>query len=61
MLMCSGCCSEGLQRRSPEDGLGKSRIRHKDICRVLSKFCEVVKDCMAPDSCSAELVAFLQP
>jgi hypothetical protein len=34
--------------------------RHKDICGVLSKWREVVKDGVAPDSCSADLVAFLQ-
>jgi hypothetical protein len=34
--------------------------RHKDICRVLSKWREVVKDGVAPDSCTADMVAFLQ-
>ena len=34
--------------------------RHKDICGVLSKWREVVKDGVAPDSCTADLVAFLQ-
>ena len=60
-------CGEVLQRRSPKDGLEKSRIgresttgRHKDICGVLSKWREVVKDGVAPDSCTADLVAFLQ-
>ena len=33
--------------------------RHKDICGVLSKWREFVKDGVAPDSCAAELVAFL--
>jgi hypothetical protein len=32
--------------------------RHKDICGVLSKWRKVVKDGVAPDSCTAELVAF---
>ena len=34
--------------------------RHKDICGVLRKWREAVKDGVAPDSCTAELVAFLQ-
>ena len=34
--------------------------RHQDICRVLSKWRKVVKDGVAPDSCTAELVVFLQ-
>ena len=28
--------------------------RHKDICGVLSKWREVVKDGVAPDSCTAD-------
>ena len=34
--------------------------RHKDICGVLRKWRDVVKDGVSPDSCTAELVAFLQ-
>ena len=34
--------------------------RHKDICGVLSKWRKVVKDDVAPVSCPADLVAFLQ-
>jgi len=34
--------------------------RHKDICGVLSKWREVVKDGVVPDSCTADLVDFLQ-
>jgi len=34
--------------------------RHKDICGVLGKWRQVVKDGVAPDSCTADLVAFLQ-
>jgi hypothetical protein len=34
--------------------------RHKDICGVLSKWLEVVKDGVPPDSCTVNLVAFLQ-
>jgi hypothetical protein len=33
---------------------------HKDICGVLRKWRDVVKDGVSPDSCTAELVAFLQ-
>jgi hypothetical protein len=34
--------------------------RHEDICGVLSKWREVVKDGVAPDSCTTDLVPFLQ-
>jgi hypothetical protein len=34
--------------------------RHKGIYGVLGKWREVVKDDVAPDSCTADLVAFLQ-
>jgi len=34
--------------------------RHKDICRVLSKWRQVVKDGVSPDSCTADLLAVLQ-
>jgi hypothetical protein len=34
--------------------------RHKDICGVLRKWREAVKDGVSPDSCTAELVVFLQ-
>jgi hypothetical protein len=34
--------------------------RHKGICGVLCKWREAVKDHVAPDSCTAKLVAFLQ-
>ena len=60
-------CSEVLQRRPPKDGFDKSRTgresddgRHKDICGLLSEWREVVKGGVAPDSCTAELVSFLQ-
>ena len=33
---------------------------HKDICGVLLKWRDVVKDGVSPDSCTAELVVFLQ-
>ncbi len=31
--------------------------RHKDICGVLSKWRQVVKDGVSPDSCPADLLA----
>jgi len=68
MLTCSGCrvarfCSADHQKiASKKAALGGSLTtgRHKDICGVLSKWREVVKDGVAPDSCAADLVAFLQ-
>ena len=47
---------------SKKAALGESLTtgRHKDICGVLRKRRDVVKDGVAPDSCTAELVAFLQ-
>jgi hypothetical protein len=68
MLTCSGCrvarfCSADHQKMaSKKAALGGSLWmgRHKDICGVLSKWREVVKDGVAPDSCTADLVAFLQ-
>ena len=68
MLTCSGCrvarfCSADHQKMaSKKTALGGSLTtgRHKDICGVLSKWREVVKDGVAPDSCTADLVVFLQ-
>jgi hypothetical protein len=68
MLTCSGCrvariCSADHQKMPPKKAaLGGSLTtgRHKDICVVLSKWREVVKGGVAPDSCTADLVAFLQ-
>ena len=68
MLTCSGCrvarfCSADHQKTaSKKAALGGNLTtgRHKDICGVLSKWREVVKGGVSPDSCSAELVAFLQ-
>jgi len=68
MLTCSGCrvakfCSADHQKMaSKKAALGGSLRtgRHKDICRILSKWRGVVKDGVAPDSCTADLVAFLQ-
>ena len=68
MLTCSGCrvarfCSTDHQKMaSRKAALGGSLKtgRHKDICGVLSKWREVVKDGVASDSCTTDLVAFLQ-
>ena len=68
MLTCSGCrvakfCSADHQKMASKKAtLGGSLVtgRHKDICEVLRKWREVVKDGVAPDSCTADLVAFLQ-
>jgi hypothetical protein len=68
MLTCSGCrvarfCSADHQKMaSKKAALGGSLWtgRHKDICGVLRKWREVVKDGVSPDSCTADLVAFLQ-
>jgi len=67
MLTCSGCrvarfCSADHQKMaSKKAALGGSLWtgRHKEICGVLSKWHEVVKDGVAPDSCTADQVAFL--
>jgi len=66
MLTCSGCrvarfCSADHQKMaSKKAALGGNLTtgRHKDICGVLGKWREVVKDGVAPDSCTADLVAF---
>jgi hypothetical protein len=68
MLTCSGCrvarfCSADHQKMaSKKAALGGSLWtgRHNDMCRVLGKWREVVNDGVAPDSCTADLVAFLQ-
>ena len=68
MLTCSGCrvarfCSADHQKMaSKKVELGGNLMmgRHKDICGVLGKWRQVVKDGVAPDSCTADLVAFLQ-
>jgi hypothetical protein len=56
MLTCSGC---RIAKKAALGGCLKTG-RHKDICGVLSKWRNVVKDGVAPDSCTADLVAFLQ-
>ena len=68
MLTCSGCsvarfCSADHQKMaSKKAALGGSLTmgRHKDICGVLRKWREVVKDGVSSDLCTADLVAFLQ-
>ena len=68
MLTCSGCrvarfCSSDHQKMASKKAAFGGILwigRHKDICGVLRKWREAVKDGVAPDSCSAELVAFLQ-
>ena len=67
MLTCSGCrvarfCSADHQKMASKKATLMSLWtgRHKDICGVLSKWREVVKDGVAPESCTADLVAFLQ-
>ena len=68
MLTCSGCrvarfCSADHQKMgSKKAALGGSLWtgRHKDMCTVLGKWREVVNGGVAPDSCTADLVAFLQ-
>jgi len=68
MLTCSGCrvarfCSADHQKMaSKKAALGGNLKKglHKDVCGVLGRWREVVKDGVAPDSCTAELLAFLQ-
>jgi hypothetical protein len=67
MLTCGGChvarfCSADHQKMaSKKAALGGSLTTglHKDICGVLRKWREAVKVGVAPDSCTAQLVAFL--
>ena len=68
MLTCSGCrvarfCSADHQKMaSKKFSMGGNLItgRHRDMCGVLDKWRKVVKDGSAPDSCTADLVAFLR-
>jgi hypothetical protein len=68
MLTCSGCrvarfCSADHQKMaSKKASLGGNLMmgRHKDICGVLGKWREVVNDGVAPESRTADLVAFLE-
>jgi hypothetical protein len=68
MLTCSGCrvarfCSADHQKMaSKKAAFGRSLTtgRHEDICGLFKKWRKVVKDRVAPDPCTADLVAFLQ-
>jgi tetratricopeptide (TPR) repeat protein len=68
MLTCSGCrvarfCSADHQKMASKKAASGGNLimgRHKDMCGLLRKWREAVKDGVAPDSCTADLVAFLQ-
>jgi hypothetical protein len=67
MLTCSGCrvarlCSADHQKMASKKAAlrGSLWTGAKDIRGVLSKWREVVEDGVAADSCTADLVAFLQ-
>jgi hypothetical protein len=68
MLKCSGCrvarlCNAVHQKMASKKATSGGNLRTgqlKDICRVLSKWREVVKDGVAPDSRTTDLLAFLQ-
>ena len=68
MLTCGGCrvarfCSADCQKMASKCvASGRWALlhgRHKDVCGVLGKWRQVVKDGMPPDSCRADLLAFL--
>jgi len=68
MLICSGCsvakfCNadhKKMASNSVASGGGLSHGRHQDICALLGKWKKVVKDGVPPESCAADLLAFLQ-
>jgi hypothetical protein len=68
MLTCSACrvvrfCSADHQKMASKKASSGGSLRtrrQKDICGVQSNWREVVKDGVAPDSCTADMVAFLQ-
>jgi hypothetical protein len=69
MFTCS-CCrvarvfSADHQRMASgktASGASLTTGRHEDICGVLSKWREVFQDGVAPDSCTADMVAFVPP
>jgi hypothetical protein len=68
MLTCSGCrvarlCSTDQQNMASKKAARGGNLitgRHQDICGVLSKWRQVVKGDVSADSCTADLVAFLQ-
>jgi hypothetical protein len=56
-------CSANHQMMASKDAALGGNLdmgRHKDICGVLSKWRQVVKDGVSPDSCTADLLAVLQ-
>jgi len=57
-----GYSADHQKMASKKAALGGSLTtgRHKDICGVLSRWREVVKEGVAPGSCTEDLVAFLQ-
>ncbi len=62
-LPCVEVCSADHQKmalKKAASGGSLTTGRHKDICGVLRKWREAVKDGVAPDSCTADLVVFLQ-
>jgi hypothetical protein len=68
MLTCSDCSVSRFynvdhqKMASKKTALGGSLTTglHKDICGVLSKWRGVVKDSVLSDSCTVDLIAFLQ-
>ena len=57
------CSADHQKMASKSVASGGSLLegRHKDVCGVLGKWRrQVVKDGMSPDSCRADLLAFLQ-
>jgi hypothetical protein len=68
VLTCSGCrvarfCHADYQKMSSKQAkLGGNLIAglHKDICGLLGKWRKVGKDGVLPDSCTADMVAFLR-
>ena len=56
------CSADHQKMASKKAASGGNLImgRHKDMCGLLRKWREAVKDGVAPDSCTADLVAFLQ-
>ena len=62
-LPCVEVCSADHQRMASKKAASGGSLAtglHKDICGVLRKWFEAVKDGVAPDSCTADLVVFLQ-
>ena len=68
MLTCNGCkvarfCNADHQKMASKSIASGGNIfmgRHKDLCGVVGKWRRVVKDGESADSCTADLLAFLQ-